>query len=176
MVFFDEIDAIAAERGSGGDNDVGERVVSQLLTELDGLEELEDVVVVAATNRPDLIDDALLRAGRLDRHVAVEAPDEDARRAIFEVHTREKPLADNVDLDGLAERTGGLVGADIEAVCREAATMAVREHVEAQRAGEAADVEDIVLTADHFERALEDVEAGGVGGEDEGGAPALADA
>ncbi|ERH01898.1 MAG: ATPase of the AAA+ class, partial [Halonotius sp. J07HN6] len=132
VVFFDEIDAIAAERGAGtGDNNVGERVVSQLLTELDGLEELEDVVVIATTNRPELIDDALLRPGRLDRHIEVADPDEGARREILEIHTRDKPLADDVDLDALAERTEGYVGADIEAICREAATVAVRDHVTA---------------------------------------------
>jgi transitional endoplasmic reticulum ATPase len=99
VIFFDEIDAMAGERGEGaGDAGVGERVVSQLLTELDGLEDLEDVVVVAATNRPDLIDDALVRPGRLDRHVHVSVPDEEARREIFGVHTRQKPLADGVDL------------------------------------------------------------------------------
>ncbi len=165
VVFFDEIDAIASERGRGvGDSNVGERVVSQLLTELDGLEELEDVVVVAATNRPDLIDDALLRPGRLDRHVAVEAPDEAARREIFAVHTRDRPLADDVDLDDLAARTEGFVGADVEAVCREAAQIAVREHVDAKRAGEEPSVEDIVLTQEHFEDAI-----GAVAGDDDGG-------
>jgi transitional endoplasmic reticulum ATPase len=158
VVFFDEIDAIAATRGSGtGDNNVGERVVSQLLTELDGLEELEDVVVIATTNRPDLIDDALLRPGRLDRHIAVEEPDEVARREIFEVHTRDRPLADDVDLEDLAGRTEDYVGADIEAVCREAATIAVREHV---REGEG-DVDEIDLTMDHFEQALDEVDASG---------------
>ncbi|GAB3665131.1 CDC48 family AAA ATPase [Halopiger thermotolerans] len=158
VIFFDEIDAIASERGSGtGDSNVGERVVSQLLTELDGLEELEDVVVIAASNRPELIDDALLRPGRLDRHVAVGEPDEDARREIFEIHTRDRPLADDVDLDELAAETQGYTGADIEAVCREAATIAVREHVEAEAAGEDRDVEAIELTANHFERALESV-------------------
>ncbi|TYL35914.1 AAA family ATPase [Natronococcus pandeyae] len=158
IVFFDEIDALASERGSGvGDSNVGERVVSQLLTELDGLEELEDVVVVAASNRPELIDDALLRPGRLDRHVEVAEPDEDARREIFEIHTRDRPLADDVDLDELAAETQGYTGADVEAVCREAATIAVREHVEAEAAGEESDVEAIELTADHFERALEEV-------------------
>ncbi|MFB6118049.1 CDC48 family AAA ATPase [Halosegnis sp.] len=153
VVFFDEIDAIAAERGSGvGDNTVGERVVSQLLTELDGL---EDVVVVAATNRPDLIDDALLRPGRLDRHVEVAAPDEAARHAIFRIHTRDKPLGDDVDLEALAARADGYVGADIEAVCREAATRAVREYVQSD--ADAA-VEDIVVTADHFEQAFDAVD------------------
>ena len=164
VVFFDEIDAIAAERGAGvGDNNVGERVVSQLLTELDGLEELEDVVVIATTNRPELIDDALLRPGRLDRHIEVVDPDEGARREIFEIHTQDKPLADDVALDDLAARTAGYVGADIEAVCREAATIAVRDHVTAAATDENAAVDDIYLTADHFEQALEEVDAASAG-------------
>ena len=154
VVFFDEIDAIASERGRGvGESNVGERVVSQLLTELDGLEELEDVVVIATTNRPDLIDDALLRPGRLDRHVAVGEPDEAARREIFEIHTKDRPLADDVDLDELVEQTAGYVGADIEAICREAAQASVREYVAASDA----DVDDIHLTMTHFEEALEAV-------------------
>jgi transitional endoplasmic reticulum ATPase len=155
VVFFDEIDAIAAERGSrGGDPGVGERVVSQLLTEMDGLEELEDVVVIATTNRPDLLDDALLRPGRFDRHIRVSAPDEAARREVFRVHTRDRPLADDVDLDALARRTGGYVGADIEAVCREAATLAVRDYV----GDDGADIGTVHLTAEHFEAALETVD------------------
>ncbi len=158
VVFFDEIDAIATERGSGGsDSNVGERVVSQLLTELDGLEELEDVVVIAASNRPDLIDDALLRPGRIERHIEVEAPDEDARREILDIHTRDRPLADDVDIDVLATETEGYVGADLASLCREAATAAVREHVQATAAGEASSVDDIVLTRAHFELALEEV-------------------
>ncbi|MEF8855406.1 MAG: CDC48 family AAA ATPase [Haloarculaceae archaeon] len=165
VIFFDEIDAIAAERGSGiGDTNVGERVVSQILTELDGLEDLEDVVVIAATNRPDLIDDALLRAGRLDRHVAVEEPDEETREEIFAIHTRDRPLADDVDLAELAARTEGYVGADVEAVCREAAQIAVREYVHgATETGETEavpeEVEDIVLAMAHFEAAMETVDA-----------------
>ena len=160
VVFFDEIDAIAAERGAGtGDTNVGERVVSQLLTELDGLEELEDVVVIATTNRPELIDDALLRPGRLDRHIEVGDPDEAARREIFEIHTRDKPLADDVDLDDLAARTEGYVGADIEAVCREAATVAVRDHVTAADTDDETPVDEIYLTDDHFEQAFEAVDA-----------------
>ena len=154
VVFFDEIDAIAAERGQGvGDSGVGERVVSQLLTELDGLEALEDVVVSATTNRPDLLDDALLRPGRLATHIAVDDPDTDARREIFEIHTRDRPLADDVDLNELADRTEGYVGAEIEAVCREAAQIAVREYVESGADPEA--VAAIELTADHFEKAIQ---------------------
>ena len=159
VIFFDEIDSIAGERGrTTGDSGVGERVVSQLLTELDGLEELEDVVVVATTNRPDLIDSALLRPGRLDRHVHVPVPDGDARRAIFEVHTRNKPLADDVDLDALAHDTEGYVGADIEAVCREASMAATREFIGTVSAEEAPkSVGNVRITAEHFEQALEEV-------------------
>ena len=159
VVFFDEIDSIAGERGRGmGDSGVGERVVSQLLTELDGLEELEDVVVIATTNRPDLIDSALLRPGRLDRHVHVPVPDGDARRAILEVHTREKPLADDVDLDELASDTDGYVGADIEAVAREASMAATREFINSVDPEEAAQsVGNVRITREHFDEALEEV-------------------
>lgn len=155
VVFFDEIDAIASRRSTGG-NGVSERVVSQLLTELDGLEDLEDVVVIATTNRRDLLDDALMRPGRFERHVHVDAPDEAARREIFNVHTAERPLADDVDLDALAARTEGFVGADIEAVCREAASAVVREFV-----AEGGDVADLLLSSAHFDAALEAVEASG---------------
>ncbi|TKR28184.1 CDC48 family AAA ATPase [Natronomonas salsuginis] len=159
VVFFDEIDSIAGERGQRmGDSGVGERVVSQLLTELDGLESLEDVVVIATTNRPDLIDSALLRPGRLDRHVHVPVPDEDARRAIFAVHTRNKPLADDVDIDELAAETDGYVGADIEAVCREASMAATREFIHSVSREEAAQsVGNVRITREHFEEALDEV-------------------
>lgn len=160
VVFFDEIDAIAGEREGGVDSGVGERVVSQLLTELDGLEELEDVVVIATTNRPDLLDDALLRSGRFDRHIHVSVPDREARREIFAIHTRDTPLADDLDLDDLADQTEGYVGADIEAVCREASTAAVRDYVNSG----GGNTDQIVLTTTHFEHALDHVEAGGSGG------------
>ncbi|MFD1687348.1 CDC48 family AAA ATPase [Halobellus litoreus] len=159
VVFFDEIDSIATERGRNtGDSGVSERVVSQLLTELDGLETLEDVVVVATTNRPDLIDSALLRPGRLDRHVHVPVPDEDGRRAIFAVHTEAKPLADDVDLDELAAETEGYVGADIEAVCREASMAASREFINSVSREEVAEsVGNVRVTMEHFEDALDEV-------------------
>ncbi|AJF26979.1 ATPase AAA [Haloarcula sp. CBA1115] len=159
VVFFDEIDSIAGERGGGTtDSGVGERVVSQLLTELDGIEDMENVVVVATTNRPDLIDDALLRPGRLDRHVHVPVPDEEARRAIFQVHTRDKPLADGVDLDDLASRTDGYVGADIEAVAREASMAATREFINSVDPEDIGDsVSNVRVTMDHFEHALSEV-------------------
>jgi transitional endoplasmic reticulum ATPase len=159
VVFFDEIDAIATERGRNtGDSGVSERVVSQLLTELDGLETLEDVVVVATTNRPDLIDSALIRPGRLDRHVHVPVPDEAARRAILDVHTKHKPLADDVDLDAIAMRTEGYVGADLEALAREASLNATREFINSVDPEEAdTSVGNVRVTMQHFEEALDEV-------------------
>jgi len=130
IIFFDEIDSIAPQRGGQfGDTHVTERVISQLLTELDGLEELRNVVVLAATNRPDIIDPALLRPGRFDRVIEIRPPNREARKEIFKIHLREKPLAPSVNLDTLAEKTDGLVGAEIEAVCREASMLAIREYV-----------------------------------------------
>ena len=116
VIFFDEIDAIASTR-SGNDTDSGvtKRVVNQLLTEMDGLEELEDVAIIAATNRPDILDAGLMRPGRFDRHIQVKEPDEEARISIFKVHTKGMPLADDVDIKKLAKNTDGYVGADIEA-------------------------------------------------------------
>jgi transitional endoplasmic reticulum ATPase len=161
VVFFDEIDAIAGERGQhSGDSGVGERVVSQLLTELDGIEDLEEVVVVATTNRPDLIDSALLRPGRLDRHINVPVPDEEARHAIFEVHTSGKPMADDVDLDWLADETDGYVGADIEALVREATMNATREFINSVDPEEIDEsVGNVRVNRAHFEDALEEVGA-----------------
>ncbi len=132
IIFFDEIDAIAGMRGLE-ENRAVERVVNQLLTELDGLEELEGVVVIGATNRPDIIDPALLRPGRFDRLVYVRPPDKKSRLAIFKIHTRNMPLAEDVDLEELADMTEGYVGADIEAVCREAVMLALREDINAEK-------------------------------------------
>ena len=157
VVFFDEIDAIAAQRGSGSDSQVSERVVSQLLTELDGLEALEEVVVIAATNRPELLDDALTRAGRIEEQIAVEEPDEAARREILSIHTRDRPVAGDVDLDALAAATEGFVGAEVAALCRTAATEAVRAHVHARNEGRPAVVEEMRLTRPGFEAALNEV-------------------
>lgn len=133
VIFFDEIDAIAGAR-SGNDTDSGvtKRVVNQLLTEMDGLEELEDVAIIAATNRPDMLDAGLMRPGRFDRHIHVKEPDEEARLAIFNVHTKNMPLAKDVDLKKLAKNTDGYVGADIEAVCREAAMLTLRKNLDAE--------------------------------------------
>lgn len=134
IVFFDEIDSIAPRRHGGESNDGGvtERVVNQLLTEMDGMEELSDIVVIAATNRPDILDTALLRPGRFDRILLVGAPDKKSRKAIFEIHTKKMPLAKDVDIPVLVERTEGYVGADIEAVCREAAMLALRKNIKAK--------------------------------------------
>jgi len=127
VIFFDEIDSIAPQRGASFDSHATERVVSQLLTEMDGLEELKDVVIVAATNRPDMVDPALLRPGRFDRLIYVEVPDTESRKKIFDIHLKGKPLADDVNRSELADMTDGYVGADIEAICREAAMLALRE-------------------------------------------------
>ena len=131
IVFFDEIDAIAPTRGShGSDSHVTERVISQLLTELDGLEVLSNVIIIAATNRPDIIDPALLRPGRFDRLLYVPPPDKEARIQILKIHTSKKPLAEDVKLDTLANQTEGYTGADIAALASAAVMLALREHIE----------------------------------------------
>lgn len=147
VIFFDEIDAIASKRsGDSQDSKVTERMVNQLLTEMDGVEELNDVVVIAATNRPDILDTALLRPGRFDRIILTPAPDEKSRLEIFKVHTKNMPLAKDVNLEDLAKRTEGYSGADIEAVCREAAMLALRENIDAEE-----------VKMKHFEEALKKV-------------------
>lgn len=129
VIFMDEIDSIATSRGSGDDSHVTERVISQLLTELDGLEGLQDVVVIAATNRPDMIDPALLRPGRFDRMVEIGLPDLESRKSILTIQTANTPLADDVDLNVVADKTEGYTGADLSAVVNEAIMDAVRELV-----------------------------------------------
>ncbi len=129
IIFFDEFDSIAPSRGASFDTHVTERVVSQILTELDGIEELKEVVVIAATNRMDLIDKALLRPGRIDRLIYIPAPGEEGRVEIFKIHLKGKPLADDVDISELAKQTEGYSGADIESICREAAMLALREFI-----------------------------------------------
>jgi transitional endoplasmic reticulum ATPase len=157
IIFFDELDSIAPARGTGSDAKVTERVISQILTELDGLEELHNVTVIAATNRPELIDAALLRPGRFSRHIMVGQPDLDARRTIFEIHLRDKPLASNVDVGSLATRTEHFSGADVANVVNEAVMLAIREYIgEASRpGGELADVQTYQLDMRHLESALE---------------------
>jgi len=142
IVFLDEIDAIAPRRGVGSDTNVTERVVNQLLTSMDGLEGLDGVTVIAATNRPDIVDPALLRPGRFDRLILTPIPDTPARRTILRIHTQKMPLR-NVDLDYITSKTEGYVGADLENLCREAAMIALRE-----------DKDATTVEARHFEAAL----------------------
>jgi transitional endoplasmic reticulum ATPase len=155
IIFFDEIESIAGKRG-GSDSGVTERVISQLLTEMDGIEELRGVVVLAATNRPEMLDTALLRAGRFEVRLDLPAPNRDGRKAIFVIHTAQKPLAGDVDLDKLAAETDGFVGADIDAVCRRASLEAIREFVDAH--GDGGDASGMQVTAAHFAKAIAEVE------------------
>ena len=149
VIFFDELDAIAPRRGgSEGDSHVTERVISQMLTELDGLEDLKGVVVIGATNRPDIIDEALLRPGRFDRILEVPVPDKETRKHIFQIHTKKKPLESDVNIDKLMEMTEGMIGADIAALVNAAAMTAIKEHVR-QKGGS-----KLRISMRHFETAL----------------------
>ncbi len=156
IIFFDEVDSIAPIRGISSDSHVTERVISQMLTEMDGMEELKDVLVIAATNRPDMVDSALLRPGRLDRLIYVTPPCADARKEIFEIHLDGKPLDNKVDLKELARMTDGYVGSDIEAICREASIMALREKITPGMDREEAKMikDSIVITMDNFDSAM----------------------
>ncbi len=129
VIFLDEIDSITPVRGRSTDSGVTERVISQLLTEIDGLEELRNVVVIAATNRPDMVDPALLRPGRFDRLVKIISPNFEGRKEIFKIHLKDVPLADNVKLDDLARETEGFSGADIAAICSEGKLIAIKNYV-----------------------------------------------
>ena len=153
IIFFDEIDSVVPRRGSEAASHVVDRVISQFLTELDGIEELKGIVVLAATNRLDIIDQALLRAGRFDFHLELPAPDREARIEIFRVHTRDKPLGPDIDLKSLAKSTEGLVGSDIESVCRKASMMAIREFIESGKE----DYSDFKISGKHFKKALSGV-------------------
>jgi len=160
IIFFDEVDSIAPVRGSGlGDSHVTERVISQFLTELDGLVELRNVVVIAATNRPDIVDQALLRPGRFDRLLYVHLPNKEARLEIFKIHTRNKSLAEDVNVQRLAEITEGYTGADIAAICNTAVMLAIREHVTSLKNEEEikAKSKDLKVLMRHFEVAMEKV-------------------
>jgi len=146
IVFFDEIDAIAGRRGQDLGSHVTERMVNQLLSEMDGLMDLNDVVVIAATNRPDMVDPALLRPGRFDRLLLTPVPNKKARLEIFKIHTKGMPIAKDVKLDKLVEKTPNYVGADIESVCREAAMLALRK-----------DLKSKTVTMKNFEEALKKI-------------------
>lgn len=160
IVFFDEIDAIAPTRGSlGSDSHVTERVISQLLTELDGLEVLSNVIIVAATNRPDIIDPALLRPGRFDRLLYVPPPDKEARIQILKIHTSKKPLAEDVKIDALANQTEGYTGADIAALASAAVMLALREHIEKHKDPKEAESakNELKVSMQNFEEAMKKI-------------------
>jgi transitional endoplasmic reticulum ATPase len=150
VVFFDELDAIAPRRGgSEGDSRVTERMISQMLTEMDGLEDLKGVVVIGATNRPDIIDEALLRPGRFDRLLEVPVPDKEARKQIFAIHTKKKPLDSSVDIDKLVSKTEGYTGAEIASIVNMAAMSAIKEHVARKEKG------GLKISMSDFESAME---------------------
>jgi len=156
IVFFDELDAVAPRRGgSDGDSHVTERVISQMLTEMDGLEDLRGVVVIGATNRPDMIDEALLRPGRFDRLLEVPVPDREARMQIFQIHTRNKPLDRSVSLDKLVEMTDGYTGADVAALVNAAAMSAIKQHIDSGKKSNTKEKLKISMT--HFEAAMQKV-------------------
>ncbi|HOT07052.1 MAG: VCP-like ATPase [Methanosaeta sp. PtaB.Bin039] len=158
VVFFDEIDAIAPMRGgSSADSHVTERVISQILSEMDGLESLHNVVVIAATNRPDIIDPALLRPGRFDRMIEIGPPDEASRLEILKIHTKNKPLAEDVDLVDLSKRTEGYTGADLASIANEAVMLAIREYVLGGNPQDEESIKKQRIERRHFEEALQKV-------------------
>ncbi len=159
IIFFDEIDAIAGMRGRSSGSQVTEQVVSQLLTEMDGLEGLKDVILLAATNRPDMLDPALLRSGRFGRHIEFPLPDKDARVAIFKIHLKNKPLASNVDINQMAQGLEGYTGADIEAICEEATILTIRKAVADSNINtqNADSVKGVKISKMEFDKAIEKI-------------------
>ena len=160
ILFFDEIDSLVPKRSeSSTDAHVTERVISQFLTEMDGIEELKGVVVLAATNRLDLVDPALLRSGRFDLLFELPTPDEETRLSIFKIHTKNKPLHKDVDLRTLAKRTDGLVGSDIQWICQRSSMNAIRKFIKKKDVVNARSKE-LVITYDDFEAALRSIQSG----------------
>jgi transitional endoplasmic reticulum ATPase len=161
IIFFDEVDAIAPRRGGGmgADSHVTERLISQLLTELDGLEILTNVVVIAATNRPDIVDPALLRPGRFDRLLYVPPPDKNSRMQIIKIHTKKKPLAEDINMDDLVGHTEGYTGADIASLASAAVMLALREHVAKYKDPNEADShqQELKIHMKHFEDAMKKI-------------------
>jgi len=155
IIFFDEIDAIAGMRGRFASSQVTEQVVSQLLTEMDGLEGLKDVILLAATNRPDMLDPALLRSGRFGRHIEIPMPDREARVEIFKIHLTNKPLSADVDIDKMAQDLDGYTGADIQAICEEATLLTIRKAVLNRNINtqDAASVKNVKISRSEFEEA-----------------------
>ena len=146
VVFFDEIDSLAGKRGNETGTKVTERVLNQLLAEMDGLEDLNDILIIGATNRPDMLDPALLRPGRFDRILLVNAPEEEGRKMILNIHTKNMPLAKNVNIKDIAKKTIGYTGADLEALVREAAMLALRENLNSKE-----------VKKKHFDEALKKI-------------------
>ncbi len=157
IVFFDEIDALAPERGSSSDSNVSERVISQLLTELDGLEALHDVIVIGATNRPELIDPALLRPGRFDRSINIGLPDQETREEIFKIHMRDRPIDNDVDFSELARKTKDMSGADIASICNEAVMLSIREAVQSGKGKDEEEISKSKIKQRHLQEALKKV-------------------
>ena len=148
IIFFDEIDALAGRRGVDAGSKVTERVLNQLLAEMDGIKNLSNVTVIAATNRPDMLDPALLRSGRFDRILLVSVPDKKSRLEILKIHTKGMPLAKEVKLQDLADKTEGYVGSDVENMVREAGLLALRDNMEAKE-----------IKKKYFEEAMKKVKA-----------------
>jgi transitional endoplasmic reticulum ATPase len=157
ILFFDEIESLIPKRGKTLGDQVTERVVTQFLTEVDGIEELEGVMVLASTNRPDLIDPAMLRPGRFDFVIELPRPDVLAREEIFRVHTAHKPLGRDVSLSALARATEGMVGADIASICQKASLLAIREFLEKKKTS----VEELVIGREYFVEAMKGAGTGG---------------
>jgi transitional endoplasmic reticulum ATPase len=159
VIFFDEIDSMATLRGMGGDNQTSERVVSQLLTELDGIQSLSGVIVLAATNRMDIVDPALVRAGRFDKLLYIPQPDRYARKQIIEIHTRSKQIASGIELDRLVDLTDGLSGADITAVINTAVSLVLQEFISAYPKPDEVKkhISEAVVNLKHFEEAVRKV-------------------
>lgn len=161
IIFFDELDSITPVRGSGfGGSQVTERVISQILTELDGLEELKDVVVIGATNRIDIVDPALLRPGRFDKLLRIPVPDLEARKDILRIHLEKKPLTKDVKIDTLAEKTEGYSGADLAALANTTSMLVIKEHITKSKTIEKAKetLKDLKISMKDFEKTLEKME------------------
>jgi cell division protease FtsH len=160
IIFIDEIDAVGRTRGAGlgGGHDEREQTLNQLLSEMDGFESHEEVIVLAATNRPDVLDPALLRPGRFDRHIVIDRPGMKERKAILEVHTREKVLQDDIDLEKIARGTPGMTGADLENITNEAALVAVRKNKEKIDMSDFEEARDIILMGHVREETINEVE------------------
>jgi transitional endoplasmic reticulum ATPase len=160
IIFMDELDSLVPTRGASlGDSQVTERVISQILTELDGLEELRDVTVIGATNRPDMIDQALLRPGRFDRLLYVPVPDLEARKEILKIHLRDKPLDKNISIDELASRTDGYSGADLQGVAENAVMNAIRRYIGKYKDQKEvkSKLDELLVSREDFEQALRKV-------------------